>query len=625
MIKLEILNNNTVVVLTSDELKTALEEDNGYCYIYLGSNINLSSGIVISNNKENIIIDGTYLGNRYTYTGMVATGQADTIAASPNNKKIIVKNINIVHTNNHSVIYVRGDHAYDDIYLEYNNITFNGVQLIYNPFGKSKIKDSNITIKNLNGKSAEEVAECKYIELDGNITINSSANNSAIFAFRFDTKNPVLKILPYSKVNITNEKQCFFTKTATFNITVMHDAEFNLTTANGMANSTNGTKDVLIDERATFNFIENSHIDIPMWNMFGTLTVNEGASLFVINSFNQTPSDNYNIYFKDGSSFILNNPKEVVLYNKNANVLYTNASISFSLVLNRINMWNESVELASAGTIENIPDYAWYKELNLINISGTFEETSFSINSHNFTNEELNKLPDLNNLLFSNKKQISIGSSPINIHPINSTSNSISGHTLESSSVLIKYNNQEFIVDTNNEMMFEHTLTNNIPDSTEVEITSCIPGSFIYKTRTITTPFDGELTLMDAPSNIKFTLTPILTNPVTLPKKEEIVAKVIDSRTNSSDWKLYVHLTRPLTSLNNYTLPNAIIFKKLDNGIIILNEVPSLIYTGSNSFGNVEVYNVTWSVDKGLLLRLDNNYLEVNEEYNTKVIWSLEE
>ncbi len=622
---MEILDNNTVVVTTSNELKTVLEENNNYYYIYLGSNITLNSGIVINNNKEKIIIDGTYLNNRYTYTGMVSTGQADTIAASPNNKKIIIKNMNIVHTNNHSMIYVRGDHTYDDIYLEYNNITFNGVQLIYNPFGKSKIKDSNITIKKLNGKSAEEVAECKYIELEGNITINSSATNSAIFAFRLDTTHPILKILPYSKVNITNEKQCFFTKTATLNITVMHDAEFNLTTANGMANSTNGTNDVLIDERATFNFIENSHIDIPMWNMFGTLTVNEGASLFVINSFNQTPNDNYNIYFKDGSKLVLNNPKEVVLYNKNANVLYTDSSISFSLIINRINMWNNSIELASAGTIENIPDYAWYKELNLINISGTFEESSFTINSHNFSNEELNKLPDLDNLLFSDKKQISIGSSPINIHPINSTSNSISGHTLEQSSVLIKYDNQEFIVATNNEMMFEHTLTNSIPDGTTVEITSCIPGSFIYKTRTIATPFNGELTLMDAPSNIKFSLTPLSTSPVTLSKEEESVTKIIDSRTNSSDWKLYVHITKPLTSLNNYTLLNALIFKKLDNGIVILNEVPSLIYTGSNSFGNVEVYNITWSTDKGLLLRLDNNYLEINEEYSTKAIWSLEE
>lgn len=622
---MEILDSKTVVVTTSEELKTVLEEDNGYSYIFFGSDITLESGIVINNNKKMIIIDGTYLNNRYTYTGMISTKQTDTIIASVNNRKIIVKNMNIIHTNNHSVIYVRGDHDYDDIYLEYDNITFTGVQLAYNPFGSVKIKNCNVNMQSLNEKNAEEVAECKNIELEGNVTIRSSATNSAIFAFRYDTPYPTLKILPYSVVNITSENQCFITKTTNLNMEVMHDSTFNLTTVNGFSNSTNGVNDVLIDERAIFNFIENSHIDIPMWNIYGTLTVNEKASLFVINSFKNTPSDNYNIYFKEGSSFIVNNPKEVILYNKNAPVLYTDSSINFYLILNRINMWKESVELVSAGTINNLPNYDWYKEENLININGTFEENNFIINSHNFSNEELNKLPDLNNFIFSDKKQVSIGSSIINIHPINSTSNSISGHTKEISDVLIKYDNQEYIVDTNDEMMFEYNLIDSIPDGTEIEITSCVPGSFIYKTRTITTPFSGELTLMDAPSNCKFSLTPILTNPVTLPKEEENIVKVIDSRINSSDWTLYVHLTKPLTSKNNFSLPNAIIFKKLDNSIIILNEIPSLIYKGSNSFGNVEVYNITWSTDKGLLLRLDNNYLEVNEDYNTKVIWSLKE
>lgn len=622
---MKILDSKTVVVTTSEELKSVLEEDNGYSYIYFGNDITLESGIVINNNKESIVIDGTYLDTCYTYTGMVSTKQENCIAASPNNKKIVIKNINIIHTNTHSVIYVRGDHDYDDIYLEYNNITFVGVQLVYNPFGSVKIKDSNITMKLLNEKSAEEVAECKNILLEGNITIRSSATNSAIFAFRYDTPYPTLKILPYSVVNITSENQCFVTKTTTLNMEIMHDSEFNLTTVNGFSNSTNGVNNALIDERATFNFIENSHIDVPMWNIYGTLTVNEGSSLFVINSFKDTPTDNYNIYFKEGSNFILNNPKEVVLYNKNAPVLHTDSSINFSLKLDRINMWEEAVELASGGTINNLPDYAWYKEVNLISISGTFEENNFIIDSHNLTEEEINKLPDLSNFIFNNKKVISIGSTKINIHPINSTTTSIGGHTKEISDILIKYNNQEYIIDTNDEMAFEHNIIDSIPDGTEIEITSCVPGSFIYKTRTITTPFSGELTLMDSPSNVPFVLNPIQTNPIVLPKKNENIVKVIDSRTNSSDWKLYVHLTKTLTSKNNFTLPNAIIFKKLDNGIIILNEIPSLIYTGFNSYGNIEVYNITWSTDKGLLLRLDNNYLEVNEDYNTKVIWSLKE
>ena len=45
---MEIINNKTVVVSNSSELKDALESDNGYTYIYLISDINLESGININ-------------------------------------------------------------------------------------------------------------------------------------------------------------------------------------------------------------------------------------------------------------------------------------------------------------------------------------------------------------------------------------------------------------------------------------------------------------------------------------------------------------------------------------------------------------------------------------------------
>ena len=54
------INNNTVTVSTSDELKEALEQNNGYEYIYLESDITLKSGITINSKKSKVIINGTY-------------------------------------------------------------------------------------------------------------------------------------------------------------------------------------------------------------------------------------------------------------------------------------------------------------------------------------------------------------------------------------------------------------------------------------------------------------------------------------------------------------------------------------------------------------------------------------
>ena len=55
---MNIINNSTVSVSTSDELKNVLENDNGYYYIYLENDITLNSGISINSKKSKIIING---------------------------------------------------------------------------------------------------------------------------------------------------------------------------------------------------------------------------------------------------------------------------------------------------------------------------------------------------------------------------------------------------------------------------------------------------------------------------------------------------------------------------------------------------------------------------------------
>lgn len=54
-----------MVIFTSEELKTVLEQNNSYTHIYFGANITLASDIKIASTKINIIIDGTYQDVRY--------------------------------------------------------------------------------------------------------------------------------------------------------------------------------------------------------------------------------------------------------------------------------------------------------------------------------------------------------------------------------------------------------------------------------------------------------------------------------------------------------------------------------------------------------------------------------
>ena len=46
------INSKTVTVSTSEELKEALENNNGYEYIYLENDITLKSGIAVNSNKK---------------------------------------------------------------------------------------------------------------------------------------------------------------------------------------------------------------------------------------------------------------------------------------------------------------------------------------------------------------------------------------------------------------------------------------------------------------------------------------------------------------------------------------------------------------------------------------------
>ncbi len=623
---MEIINKKKVGISTSEELKDILENDNGYEYIYLMNNITLESGIKINEKKERIVIDGTYNSNRYTLTGMNSTSDSDTIIVSKTNKEVVVRNMNINYTNTYGVIYVPLDTNYIGILTTYNNINFNGTRLAYNPYGNVKIIDSLIIIEETNGIASLEICMGNYVIIGGKTTMTSSSLNSSLFYFR-NNLNPSIVFLCKSNVTISTDTKEFMTGTNKLNFTILHDTYVNITTANGLgSNPVYGTNNVLIDERATLIFIQKSHQRVPVWAVFGTFTMKKNSNLEIINSYSSTPADNYNIQFKGSNcKLILDNPNSVIMYSRNASVFYTNNTLDYSIICKRINLWKNSNTLTSAGDIYDLPEYSWYKDEGLLEISGTANSTTTTITNHNLTDEELKKMPDLNNFILQSKKEFSIGDNIINVHPIDSSKNKISGHTTNMADILIKYNDNVEVVNADNNGYFECTLENTISDGTEIELISNVASSFIYGTRIVTSPYNGELSLMDTTKIFNFSLVPISSNSIIFGKSESISLVVVDSRINSSEWKIYAYMEKPLTSQNGYTLPGVLVFKKLDDEMISLNETPSLVFKGTNNNGDAKRTLITWSKEKGPLLDLTNNALEANEEYFAEVIFLLEE
>ena len=102
------------------------------------------------------------------------------------------------------------------------------------------------------------------------------------------------------------------------------------------------------------------------------------------------------------------------------------------------------------------------------------------------------------------------------------------------------------------------------------------------------------------------------------------VVTVVDSRINSTNWKLYIYYTNPMIESSGKVLIDSLFFKKFNNEEILLKTNQKLIYESSDNGGNVSVSNVTFSTDKGLRLSPSKSLLK-DEDYSTMVIWSIEE
>lgn len=620
MIIIQIIDNNTVVVMTSDELKQVLSEDNGYEYVYLGNDINATSGFVINSSKGKIVIDGTYNNTKYTYTNNLSSEET-VIKVSTANKRIILKNMNIVSSHGYGVIYVPSHPNYSNVVVEYNNINFSGIELSQNYYGTTKIIDSVLEVKDTNNVPAQRACNSNRIIIDGNTTITSDSNTNTIFFFN-DVIPSLVKIMPNSRVSITTNRE-FMNGTNRLDLIVGHGAEFLLTTGNGFAiTTTHGARNVLIEEMANFTFIEKSHQRVPMWNVFGDFKVSEGASISVINTYMTTPSDNYNIYFKGtNQKFILDNPKYVNIYTKNANVVYTNNPVDFSFSFSRLNMWIYALDYTSACTLDDTPAFYWYKENTPAKITGVLNKDSTTVTSHNFTDTELSSISDINSFSFQDKKILTIGMVKINVHPITNSIDTISGHTIPYANVKMEYNNKSLTAVSDENGFFEVNVDSAILDNTRVKITSCLNSCFTE--RNVITPFMGELTLLKATKNIPFSMIPSSTNPIILPKKNETVVTVVDSRVNSTNWKLYLNYTNPMIDSTGKVLIDSLFFKKFNNEEALLNTNKKLIYESSDNGGLVGVSNVTFSTDKGLFLKPSKDLLE-DEDYSTLIIWSIE-
>ncbi len=205
--------------------------------------------------------------------------------------------------------------------------------------------------------------------------------------------------------------------------------------------------------------------------------------------------------------------------------------------------------------------------------------------------------------------------------PLTDTDTIMSGITEANSSILIQYDNTNEIVTSDSNGKFSYNYSVPLPIGTIITLNVKKQNSLIYQTKKIQIVFSGELVIDKITKEIKFSLNPISTNPIICPRSNQVIIKIIDSRVNSSDWKLYASINHDLTSEDNKVLKDSLVFIDQDSNINTLSENKTLIYTGENNNGEV---NVDWQNKKGILL-LIKDVISNNTTYEATITWTIEE
>lgn len=618
---MEILDEKTVVIFTSAELKEVLEGNNGYTFIYFGADITLLSGITVSNTKTNITLDGTYQNITHQFTDQKSTSAAQAIQASPQNQLITIQNLHIIGYNYYGMVYVAEAASYKNVILEYQNITYVGPQLIFHPMGLTRILNSTITVQD-QYVTGNEVAECNQIEIGGKTTITHTSKSNSSFWFRNDT--PSFTVLKGADVKFTSTDRELIYGTSKLTFSIQEQANFEVTVRNGLAyNSSFGTGTTTIAESASFRLTQTARNgSYATWYSYGPLSVLNNATLQVISSYTGITTSNPCIYFYNAAArFILNHPKEVVLYNSVASAIQTSATILFEFQFSRINMFTTVVPLVSAISETTLPTFAWYKKEDIATMNGTFSNTVTTINSSNFSEDELKELPSLNNFVLTNKKIFSLGIFSFSVHKIGTKTTRIRGITIKNASILIQYLDTSVVVTATEDGDYSYTLPSTLELGIIVTLTTKLSDNVIYYTMKETVVEPGDLSLVTYPTTIEFKIDPFSLTPLLLPKKEKIELSIVDSRIELSKWKLYVSLASPFQEQNGNILENAICFLE-NQAPSYLSSTPLLIYTKEEeSEGTTDI---TYLEQEGIVLHIETP-IQTTSTYRANILWTLEE
>lgn len=618
------VDSTSVIVENLQELKWALTNNTIYTTVYLGADITLDNqNIVIPGNKSHVIIDGTPPGRtRHTlttngaYSGILYVTQY-------NMRQVTLQNMDIINNSNNNLVYVPV--SLPNAVVVYDNVTFRGSEAAYNPGGMTRIRNSTFDLESINGSTVGEVAESRYVELDGIVDINVPTTRNAVFWLK--ESDSTLKILPDADVTVSTSYYFVYTSDKKPNVTLEPGAKLSLTS-----------------KRFGFTYAAQSVGSFMMGEgseLFLDLQTNESyAALRVDKQFQMEPGSSATILrtgkdgiplrlTRAGAQAIFNEPKQVFLYSSSGVPLRFTGAGTLSITTSTLNVWNNTAWPIPA-SVESRPDHIWNKADNQrLSLEAVYNGITNRSIDHNLSDEDPLAAPLIAaNFNLEKNQLIAFGDISLSIDSLTQQSSEISGTAISGAEL-----EAEYPLEGGSIAMAQGTAaadgTYSLPISggplaADGVVTVISHSNDLWMRQNTTVTAAGELSFLTLPEHIDYGSIPVPLQQTVIPPESGMLPVVVsDQRPNPSAWHLDI-TADPLTAIVNgqeSIISNALVFAETGQAPITLGPEPVTIYRNESGLkGDTEI---RWEDGNGIWLNLNPGSIYSGVEYQTKIYWTL--
>jgi hypothetical protein len=632
---LTIVDSSSVIVTTFAELKQALEEDNGYTTVYLGADIEATSGIAINANKSSVIIDGhspeDVDGIRHTYKDRNG-GIAQTISVKNQSASVVVKNLIIEGKNYYGMVSVTDSSSYSQVQILYDNIDYTGAQLIYNRYGKAIVKDSTVNLIQLSGgDAAQELAEVSHIVFQGKVEVKKSGTANSMLWMTHAVSHTI-EVSEGADVTLQTPGDIQYNEGSKPTLTIRKNASLNVECESFSRNiSTMYLETVSIEEGADLSVRRIGSSTESLLDIGTGLFVSTGGSLTVISEAGSGKA----IQFRGTSSQIsIVEPERIVLYHSDGKLMGTASgsnSISVNIIAKAYNIWNTTASFVD--TMDNMPTHIWNKrDSTAFEVSAKITGTTVSeVSAPQLLFEDpILEMINAGTFKLSTAYMFTAGESALEIDEIGNKDMNITGITLGGASTI------QMVYDTASGSKTSTAaagLNGIYSVSLEQEP---LEGSYVtgishlkyLKSRQHATVVkdNGSLQFKSVPEYMSFRTTQIAVIPAMIPRADESWEMIVeDTRLEKTDWEVSAIVKQPLQGSGQseiYTLDGALGFVDESGRFTAFSSNPILIYQHEAGTGN-ELTMINWPSEQGVLVSAGTSREKAGITYKTDIEWVL--